>query len=873
MNESGPHHVQKEKWSELQSFINKHKVEKGCEHTHTYLGGIPFSFYVPTDQNKLFFKLYEDSFRKNQENLYITEKNRHIGPIVIDLDLRYNVEDPQQRTYSAEDINQFVSTYITVLNKYFTLKETDYIFIQEKKQPSVNTKGAGNQKDGIHIVIPSIVTRASVKYMIRDEVIKICNEKTDIIFAGVLNKFKDIIDEAVIERNSWYMYGSKKRNSEPYLVTKIFDRDCDEVEIGLDDHELISLFSIRNKNKERALNTDIMSKVKEFENAKEEEKVKARMKKKILTNTNNNNITVCENIESVKKLVNLLDVNRADNYEDWIRLGWCLRNIDYRLDTVWEDFSSKSSKYKTGECLRIWNKMKTGGLTIGTLRMWAKHDNPDNYTEFIKNDLSDLLYQSRSKTHHDIAKVVHHMFQHSFVCSSAKGRYWYEFKNHRWIPVDQGISLRMKLSDEVWKVYKTEADKFNRMSMNATNPADQDNFHETVKVYLDICTKLRTTTFKENVMKECAELFYLDRFEEKLDSDPSLICFENGVYEIEDHSFRDGRPEDYLSFCTGINYITYDPDSEAIASINSYLEQVLVKKAVREYVLKLFATFLSGNIKEQKFYIWTGSGSNSKSKLVELFEKSFGDYCCKFPITLLTQKRVASNAANTELARSKGKRFACLQEPSDDEKINIGLMKELSGGDKIMARALYKEPIEFSPQFKMLLLCNHLPFVPSDDGGTWRRIRVVEFTSKFVEEPVESNEFPIDYNLSEKMDTWNEAFMSLILHYYKLYEKEGISEPYDVLKCTQEYKMSNDHMSAFISNKIEKKDGAFVSIEDIHSELRIWIKEDNIPIKLMSKPDLEKYLSRNLSKISTMDKVRGFKGFQLSTWVNIEDEE
>jgi P4 family phage/plasmid primase-like protien len=516
--------------------------------------------------------------------------------------------------------------------------------------------------------------------------------------------------------------------------------------------------------------------------------------------------------------------------------------------------------------------MKQGGLNIGTLRMWAKNDNPEKYQEFINTDLSDLLYISRSKTHHDIAKVVHHLFQHQFVCSSAKGRSWFEFKKHRWILVDQGISLRMKLSDDVWKVYKQEADKFNRLSLSANNPTDQDNYHETVKVYLDICTKLRTTTFKENVMKECAELFYIDKFEEKLDSDHNLICFENGVYDLEEHKFRDGRPEDYLSFSTGVNYSPYDPKNETVQAIQEYLSQVLVKRGVREYVLKLFSTFLSGNVKEQKFYIWTGSGSNSKSKLIELFERSFGDYCCKFPITLLTQKRVASNAANTELARAKGKRFACLQEPSDDEKINIGLMKELSGGDKIMARALYKEPIEFSPQFKMLLLCNHLPYVPSDDGGTWRRIRVVEFTSKFVEEPIEPNEFPIDYNLSEKMECWGESFMSMLIHYYKLYELEGISEPYDVVKCTHEYKLSNDHLSAFVSNKIEKKENAFLTVEEIHTELRNWIKDDNIPIKLPSKPDFEKYIHKNICKITTVNHAKGIKGYRIKSYLNEEEE-
>ncbi len=103
------------------------------------------------------------------------------------------------------------------------------------------------------------------------------------------------------------------------------------------------------------------------------------------------------------------------------------------------------------------------------------------------------------------------------------------------------------------------------------------------------------------------------------------------------------------------------------------------------------------------------------------------------PIALLTQKRAASNSAQGELERTKGRRFAVMQEPSEQDKINIGFMKELSGNDRILCRALYKEPYEFKPQFKMILTCNELPEVPSDDGGTWRRIRVIEFLSKFCE--------------------------------------------------------------------------------------------------------------------------------------------
>ena len=862
-----------DKWKNLNEFITQHRVEKGCEYTHTNLSYTPFSFYIPYESLDVFYTLYEKSFEKGL-NLYITEKNRHFGPIVIDFDLQFRCgeeQDINERIYTKSTVKKVCQIYGNAIRKFFDLPEKDCkIFVMEKTKPYPH-KVKNIQKDGIHFIIPSISTKPSVKRMIRNQVLQEIGALMKEI--GAINKIEEIIDEAVIEKNSWYMYGSKKKQNEPYLLTKIYSFDGQLLEADIPCSEKIKMFSIRNKMKETIVRSEMIQTVEEFENKEDEERRKIKANKKILSSLNNNKATHYDNIELVKKLVHILNPSRANSYEDWIRLGWCLRNIDIRLDSTWEEFSKKSPKYVTGQCSKFWNRMKDGGLEIGTLHMWAKQDNQTAYCNIMKTDLGAIIYESKSKAHHDVARVVHHMFQHQYVCSSAKGRFWYEYKNHRWHVSESGITLRQKYSDEVWKIYHQEAIVYNHKAIQASNAGDQANFSETAKTFNDIAMKLRNTNFKENIMKECAELFYIDKFEDKLDANTNLIGFENGVYDLEEHAFRDGKPEDYISFSTGVNYIPYDEKNPTVASINEYLQQVLTNTSVRDYVMKLFATFINGNIKEQKFYIWTGSGSNSKSKLVELFEKSFGDYCCKVPIALLTQKRIASNAANGELARAKGKRFACLQEPSEDEKINIGLMKELSGGDKVLARAIYKEPFEFFPQFKMLLLCNHLPYVPSDDGGTWRRIRVVEFTSKFVEYPVEPNEFPIDYDLSEKMEGWKEHFIAMIIQYYKLYELEGITEPSEVMKCTTDYKSQNDHMSAFINSKLEKKEGMFLTLDEAHTELRGWIKDDCIPIKLPSKPDLERYLSKTLGKLVMSGRAKGYKGYRIKPFVEPNNEE
>jgi P4 family phage/plasmid primase-like protien len=837
------------------NYLLSFKVDKGCEFTHTSIIKPTGAFYIPSDEEDKFFEKYDIAKRCNEE-LYLTEKHKSIGPIVIDLDFRFDKNDKVERMYTKDTVISILNIYKDVICMFYDVPEFDF-YVMEKPSPVLDKQYI---KDGIHIVIPNIITTPGVQLMIRNMILPSIGNALDSL--NLKNNYSDVIDEAVIYKNNWQMYGSKKPNCEAYKVTYIFkyqDGELKNCPVDVND-EYVQILSIRNKYVETDLKIEIRPKVIEFENKRKLEAKKMTDKRLTKINTKKN---TCDNLEFVAKLINILSVSRADKYDDWIRTGWCLRNIDYRLLDKWIEFSQKSSKFIDGECEKVWNMMKDDGLGIGTLHMWAKQDNKEMYDKIIESDLFCLISSSSSKTHHDIAKVVHFLYKYEFVCISIKHNYWYEFKNHRWIPSDCAHSLRSKLSTDVVKKYCAASAYFANKASSEDDADQRDRYTEKSKKLLEIANKLKDCPFKENILKECRDLFYMEKFEEKLDSRCNLIGFENGVYDLEVYEFREGRPEDYIAFTTGNNFVEYDETHPYMLDVHGFLNKVFTKHDIKDYVMKVLASFMNGNIREERFHIWTGTGANGKSKIIELFESAFGDYCCKFPITLLTQKRAASNAATSELARAKGKRFACLQEPSEDEKLNIGLMKELTGGDKIMARALFKEPIEFKPQFKMILTCNHLPNVPSDDGGTWRRIRVVEFTSKFTDNPDPENpdEFLADRELSYKFSDWKEHFMSLLIEYYKSYIKDGIFEPEDVLKCTKEYQKNNDTCLEFLEQEVEKNDRGFVSINDVFSKFTYWIKENAPHYKITTKKAFASSIEKTLGKSIHAGKIQGWKGF------------
>ena len=453
----------------LYHFLLQFRVEKGCDFTHTSFARPSGAFYIPGQRMDEMMALYKTAIAKGDE-VFLTEKHREIGPAIVDLDFRFDLDDNEiKRRYTDEMIDAFVKLYASTVAKYVDVEEFD-IYVMEK--PSGPTIQKTLVKDGIHLTLPGIVTRPSLQHMIRNEVLAGMKE----VFAGLplVNRFEDVLDEAVIDRNNWLMYKSKKTGGVPYEVTRVlrYYTSDDKLLSSSPSHDLVETLSIRNKIDASIIKKEFQNVVADFERQMDERRKRKELVQTVMSNTPSSSNNVCENLEVVGLLVDVLDPLRGDAYNDWVRVGWCLRNIDHRLLEKWIEFSRKSPKYIEGECARMWAHMRMGGLSIGTLHMWARTDSPERYKEIIRNDLSDLIHRSVSGTHYDIARVVHQMYRYEYVCASIRNRTWYEFREHRWHNSDSACSLRKRISSDVFREY-TQYALFNQQKAVIVE-ADED---------------------------------------------------------------------------------------------------------------------------------------------------------------------------------------------------------------------------------------------------------------------------------------------------------------------------------------------------------------------------------------------------------------
>ena len=320
------------------------------------------------------------------------------------------------------------------------------------------------------------------------------------------------------------------------------------------------------------------------------------------------------------------------SFAKWIRVGWALKNTSPKLFLTWVKFSSQSDEFSFNDMSDLrekWDSFaynNSDGLTKRSIMYWAKLDASKKYKDIRRTTIDYFIEETlHGATEFDLANVLFNIFKDVFVCVSIKCNVWYEYINNRWFEIDSGTTLRKAISKKMHDIYTQKT----RETINAMHSLDQGEekwaaLQKRSNKMADICMILKKTNWKNNIMREARELFYDKDFMNKLDENQFLLCFNNGVIDFKNKIHREGHPHDYVSKCTNTDYkpLDYTRDSETIKEVKQFMEELFPIKELRNYMWEHLASSLIGTNDNQTFNIYTGSGANGKSKLVDLLVKS-----------------------------------------------------------------------------------------------------------------------------------------------------------------------------------------------------------------------------------------------------------
>ena len=916
-------------FKDLSEFLAKHnaKNDKSLPVTHTRipdkeLNIFAGSYSIPKEELQTFHALYYDNvFVKNRKE-YLTEKQlENVGPMAVDFDFRYNY-DVDSRQHTNEHIQDMILLYLEEIKGYFTFEEnTPFdIFIFEK--PNVNRLEDGSlTKDGIHMIF-GIQVDHIIQMMIREKMIEKIPEIWEL---PLTNSWETVFDDGISKgTTNWQLFGSRKPGNEAYALTQhyIITYDQSDGEFMMDekrvtDFDLKNNFiklSVQNeKNPRFELNPKILDAYnKRLESKGHKTKRPAsKTKMKLIfedddDDNNNENMSLNDiiNNDTLKKAVDNLfksllpseyDIKELHEYTQILpekyykpgshllnrQVAFALKHTDERLFLSWVLLRSKASDFDYDSIQGLynqWNKMgrKQNGITKRSIVYWAKQDAFDEY-EKVKHTTIDYFIEETlfSRTEFDKALVLHKMFSDKYVCSSITNKTWHTFKNHRW-ETDKGMTLRLAISKDMYNLYAKKNESISEeMQQYDANDERREYLKKKSKAISEIMIDLKKTNDKNNVMREAMEIFYDKDFVKNMDTNKYLLCFNNGVIDFTTKTFRDGYPQDYITKTCGINYIEYNSEnSEMVKTSNeiiSFMEKLFPVENLNRYMWEHLASCLIGTNPNQTFNIYCGSGSNGKSILTDLMSHSLGEYKGTVPITLVTEKRNAIGGTSSEIMQLKGIRYAVMQEPSKDTKINEGIMKELTGGDPVQGRALYCESEVFEPQFKLVVCTNTMFDITSNDDGTWRRIKKCDFMSKFIDEGEEHTDdtkyvFTKDKSLKNKLPELAPVFMSMLVK--KAFETDGdVKDCEAVTSASSTYRKGQDYISAFVLERIIKTGDSQDKIgkKSLMEGFKQWIETEQTGMRPPKGKELHEYLDKKFGS----HKPTGWHGIK---WIEPEDE-
>jgi putative DNA primase/helicase len=279
---------------------------------------------------------------------------------------------------------------------------------------------------------------------------------------------------------------------------------------------------------------------------------------------------------------------------------------------------------------------------------------------------------------------------------------------------------------------------------------------------------------------------------DELDADAWRLNCLNGTIDLRTGELGSHRREDLV---TKLAPVEYRPGARSEVW-DRHLRFVTGGDEGRASFLKRAAGYsLTGDVSEEVLFFIHGPTAAVKSSHLEAIRCALGDYVRTADFEAFLARRDTGGARN-DIARLAGARMVVSIEVDEGKRLAEGLIKMLTGGDKIAARFLYKETFEFLPKFKLWLAANHKPKIDPDDEAMWRRVLLVPFERVV---PKGERDPGVKKALRDP-ESAGPAVLAWMVEGCLEWQREGLGVPSAVEDATERYREEMDPLRDFVED-------------------------------------------------------------------------
>lgn len=431
-----------------------------------------------------------------------------------------------------------------------------------------------------------------------------------------------------------------------------------------------------------------------------------------------------------------------------------------------------------------------------------------------------------------------HLYKHSYITNK-----FYIYDGQKWKVDDRG-AIR-KLIDEMIESIKNEKVLH---SEDVTEEEAREAFQKYYK-------KTRGTQSKKNIMNELMHRKTVTP--DEFDKDDMLLNVANGYIDL---TSRELYKHDINRMFSQIANTDYSEKMQPAVWLDFLNDIFAGDQKVIRYIQKALGYSLTGSTREQIMFILFGKGRNGKSIFVETIAEILGDYSNNMQAKSLMVKK--NDNVNTDIARLSKARFVTSSEPNEGFRFDEGLIKQITGGDKVTARFLYAEEFEYTPKFKIWVSTNHKPIIRGTDDGIWRRLVLIPFDVQIPEEKV-------DKDLKYKLLREAPAILNWMAEGAYMWMREGLELPEKLKDAGQTYRTEMDVVEQFIQEKCKRAEDVRETGKALYEEYKKWADENNeykMDKNKFGKKLKEKFRSKRMTNgvnylgVELVEKYPGLRG-------------